>query len=151
MLGEKCLRRNGRFLFPFPALRRTVYIKPKSNNNLIGVITGCSLAWGIALCTVWGFCFIWGSWDRLEVFLSWLPGRVWCWSDLRSRRNNRQCVERKICNPSLQWGRSDTAVSWGFRFVEVVGMVGDCLSLRVGAWRRARCSVAWRTLAPDLK
>ena len=42
-----------------------------------------------------------GSWDRLEVFLTWLPGGFWCWSDLRSRRNNRQCVERKICNSYL--------------------------------------------------
>ena len=40
---------------------------------------------------------------------------------------------------------------WGFRFVEVVGMVGDCFSLGVGAWGSAGCGVSCRTLALDLK
>ena len=38
MLGEKCFGGTGDSCSAlFPALRRTVYIKQKSNNNLIGV------------------------------------------------------------------------------------------------------------------
>ena len=103
--------------------------------NFIGV-GGSSLAWGITFCAIWGFCSIWGKfWDRLEVFLDWCPGGLWCWSDPSIGRKNRQCVERKICNPSLQWGGTNTVFCLGFQFVEVFGMVGDCFSLGVGAWR----------------
>ena len=68
-----------------------------------------------------------------------LPGGFWCRSDLISRRNSRQCVERKICNFSWQWDWTASAfVGGGGRFLWVIGMVGDCFSLGVGpggVWR----------------
>ena len=33
----------------------------------------------------------------------------------------------------MQWGWTVTVVCWGFWFVKVVGMVGDCFCLGVGA------------------
>ena len=77
----------------FPDSKRTVYIKLKSNNNLIG---SCSLTWNIAFCAILGLLLHWEkSCDRLEVFRGWglLPGGLWCRSDLISRMNNRKRVE----------------------------------------------------------
>ena len=106
-----------------------MYINYNQTINFIGV-GGSSLAWGITFCAIWG-----EFWDRLEVFLGWYPGGLWCWSDPSRGGKNRLCVERKICNPSLKWGRTNTVFWLGFQFVGVVGMVGDCFSFGVGAWR----------------
>ena len=112
--------------------------------NFIGV-GGSSLAWGITFCVIWGFCSIWGEfWDRLEVFLGWYPGGLWCWSDPSTGRKHRQCVERKICNPSLQWGRTNTVLfgvsvcggRWNGRGLFLLGSGG------LEAWERAACGVS---------
>ena len=100
--GEVPLGDSGDSYSPlFPASRRTVYIKLKSNNNSVGV-GDCSLARSFAFYAILGLLLR----LRGSLVIVWglpglgLSGGFWCQSDLISRRNNKQCVQQKICNSS---------------------------------------------------
>ena len=103
----------------FPPSQKTVYIKLKSNNNLIRA-GGCSLAWSIAFCAILGLLLHLGG-ESCDCF-----GVFQCWSSLA------HFGVSKLVTPPGNGVRLTSLFVGGFSLWGSLECLGDCFSLGVG-------------------